>query len=75
MKQLDNGMKPSEYLSMHEGRVKLNFYVYGMMLTALNYSPITSRLYLLSNGEIEEKINLPYQDWDNPKTRFAYYVK
>ncbi len=67
MKQLDNGMKPSEYLSTHEGRVKLNFYVYGMMLTALNYPPITSRLYLLSNGEIEEKINLPYQDWDNPE--------
>lgn len=64
MKQLDNGMKPSEYLNTHEGRVKLKLHIRGMLSSCYQYPKLHSCVCLLKNGNIIELIKEHGLDWE-----------
>lgn len=66
--RLLNGMKPSEYLETHQGRVRYRAVLYDTILCAYMYSGIVFRICLLKNGSISQFMNKKHQDWKLPET-------
>lgn len=66
MKLLDNGMKPSEYLNTHHGRVNLKALLLNMLGNGYHYPKVIFRIYLHKDGEIKEYNNFRFYDWKLP---------
>ena len=63
MKQLDNGMKPSEYLSTHHGRVNLKAQLITMIADGYHYPNVIFRVYLHKDGNIDTYNNFRFLNW------------